>query len=135
MRRLFVSAVLTFVVIASVGCKPPAQPTPPAEEPAAQAATAQTPEAEARQIFSGRCAPCHGAAGAGDGAAAAALNPRPANFHLAAWQSGVTDAQIDAVILQGGAAVGKSAAMPPNPDLSSKPAVLAALRTMIRGMR
>ncbi len=69
------------------------------------------------------------------GAAAAALNPRPANFRLATWQDGITDAQIDAVILQGGAAVGKSAAMPPNPDLSSKPAVLAALRTMIRGMR
>lgn len=134
MRRFLVSAVLSLVAIASVGCKPPAPPAASVEEPAAPAAAA-TPEAEARQIFAGRCAPCHGTAGAGDGAAAAALNPRPANFRQAAWQDGITDAQIDAVILQGGAAVGKSAAMPPNPDLSSKPAVVAALRTMIRGMR
>ncbi len=114
-------------------CKPPAAPVTTTDEPPrAQAVT--TPEAEAAQIFSGRCSPCHGATGAGDGAASAALTPRPRNFREAAWQSAVTDAQIEQIIRQGGAAVGKSAAMPANPDLDAKPAVVAALRAMIRGM-
>lgn len=116
-----------------VACKPPAAPVNTADPP--PAAAAATPEAEAAQIFAGRCSPCHGATGAGDGAASAALNPRPRNFREAAWQSGVTDAQIEQVIRQGGAAMGKSAAMPANPDLDGKPAVVAALRAMIRGMR
>ena len=116
-----------------VACKPPAAPVNTADPP--PAAAAATPEAEAAQIFAGRCSPCHGATGAGDGAASAALNPRPRNFREAAWQSGVTDAQIEQVIRQGGAAMGKSAAMPANPDLEGKPAVVAALRVMIRGMR
>jgi hypothetical protein len=34
----------------------------------------------------------------------------------------------------GGAAVGKSAAMPSNPDLMSKPAVVAALREYVRNV-
>ena len=116
-----------------VACKPPAAPVNTADPP--PAAAPATPEAEAAQIFAGRCSPCHGATGAGDGAASAALNPRPRNFREAAWQSGVTDAQIEQVIRQGGAAMGKSAAMPANPDLDGKPAVVAALRAMIRGMR
>jgi mono/diheme cytochrome c family protein len=114
-------------------CRPPPAPVNNTDPPPAPVAA--TPEAEATQIFSGRCSPCHGATGAGDGAASAALNPRPRNFHEAAWQSAVTDAQIEQIIRQGGVAMGKSAAMPANPDLDGKPAVVAALRTMIRGMR
>ena len=33
-----------------------------------------------KQIFTTTCAPCHGPSGRGDGPAAVALNPRPANF-------------------------------------------------------
>jgi len=126
-------ALLALACAPLTACKPPAAPVNTTDPP--PAAAAATPEAEAAQIFAGRCSPCHGAAGAGDGAAAAALNPRPRNFREAAWQSGVTDAQIEQIIRQGGAAVGKSAAMPANPDLDGKPAVVAALRVMIRGMR
>ena len=54
-----------------VACKPPAAPVNTADPP--PAAAAATPEAEAAQIFAGRCSPCHGATGAGDGAASAAL--------------------------------------------------------------
>lgn len=113
----------------AVGCKPPPPPAPAAEP---EPVVAATPEAEARQLFEGRCSPCHGASGAGDGVAAAALNPRPRNFHDATWQSSVTDAQIENIIRVGGAAVGKSVAMPANPDLASKPAVVTALRALIR---
>lgn len=91
-----------------------------------------SPEAEAREIFATRCTPCHGASGMGDGVASAALNPRPRNFHDSSWQSAATDQGIEHIIQVGGAAVGKSGAMPPNPDLVSKPAVVAALRAYIR---
>ena len=40
--------------------------------------------AAGKQIFTTTCVPCHGAGGHGDGAAAAALHPRPANFSSAA---------------------------------------------------
>lgn len=89
---------------------------------------------EARQLFDSRCAPCHGPTGMGDGAASSTLSPKPRNFHDAEWQKGVTDDHIEKIIQFGGAAVGKSAAMPSNPDLMSKPEVVAAVREIIRGL-
>ena len=86
--------------------------------------------AEAKEIFKTRCATCHGATGTGDGAAAAALNPKPRNYHDGAWQKSVTDEQIEKTIVQGGAAVGKSPLMPPNPDLADKPKTVAGLRAI-----
>ena len=59
------------------------------------------------------CASCHGAAGAGDGAGAAGLNPKPRNLADATWQGSVTDEHIVKVIKEGGSAVGLSATMPP----------------------
>ena len=38
------------------------------------------------------------------------------------------------IVSYGGAAVGKSPAMPPNPDLAGKPEVAAALREKVRGL-
>lgn len=130
--RLSIALMTITLGVAAVGCKPPRRAPPVASEPATPAA-AGTPEEEARQIFSGRCSPCHGMTGAGDGMAAAAINPHPRNFHDPAWRSSVSDEQIENIIRVGGAAVGKSPAMPANPDLVSKPAVVAALRTIIRG--
>ena len=46
---------------------------------------------EAQEIFSSRCAVCHGAQGAGDGAASAGLTPKPRNFQDKAWQGTVKD--------------------------------------------
>lgn len=78
--------------------------------------------------------PCHGASGAGDGPASAGLTPKPAAFSSAEWQAKVSDEHIEKIIAYGGMAVGKSAAMPPNPDLDGKP-VIPALRVLIRGMK
>ena len=75
---------------------------------------------------------CHGAGGKGDGQAAAALNPKPRNYTDKAWQATVPDAEIEKAILEGGAAVGKSNLMPPNPDLKDKPDVVRALRAKVR---
>ncbi len=101
--------------------------------PANKAAPAASPAEEAKEVFKTRCAVCHGATGKGDGAAAANLNPKPANYSDAAWQKSVTDQQIEDVILKGGAAVGKSQLMPANPDLGEKPAVVTELRKLVRG--
>ncbi len=87
---------------------------------------------EAQQIFSTRCAVCHGAEGRGDGPGGTALVPKPRNYHDTAWQDSVTDQEIETAIVYGGTAVGRSPAMVGNPDLGSKPAVVAALREIIR---
>lgn len=45
-----------------------------------------------KEIFAVNCSSCHGATGSGDGIAAAALNPKPRNFHgpLSAWKNGAS---------------------------------------------
>ena len=44
----------------------------------------------------------------------------------------MTDKEIETAIVYGGAAVGRSPMMVANPDLGSKPEVVAALREMVR---
>jgi len=63
------------------------------------------------------------------------LTPQPRNLRDAAFQTKVDDAYLEKVIQFGGAAVGKSPAMPPNPDLADKPEVLKALRAHVRSLR
>ena len=57
--------------------------------------------------------------------------PRPTDFDRAfgdaKWQDSVTDDQIKKTIVEGGPAVGKSAAMSANPELQDKPEELTAL--------
>ena len=89
---------------------------------------------EASALFSQRCTPCHGPSGGGDGPASASLNPRPRNFHDAAWQRSVTDEHLEKIIIGGGASVGKSPAMPANPDLQGRAAIVAGLRAKIRSL-
>lgn len=73
----------------------------------------------------GACATCHGATGAGDGAAAAALDPKPASFATAAFRLDAdgdgkpgSDADLANVIRDGAAKYGGNVAMPGRPDLS-----------------
>lgn len=108
----------------------------PAASPAASAAPAASAgdRAEAKELFATRCTPCHGPIGAGDGPASAGLTPKPRNLSDHAWQATVTDGHIETIIQYGGAAVAKSPAMPPNPDLVAKPAVVSALREHVRGL-
>jgi uncharacterized membrane protein/cytochrome c551/c552 len=101
--------------------------------PTAVAKTYASPAAEAKAIFEERCTPCHGPEGRGNGPSSAALNPKPRNYHDLKWQEQATDAGISKAILEGGAAVGKSAVMPSNPDLVKKPEVVAELVKIIRG--
>ena len=88
---------------------------------------------QAQLMFESVCANCHGADGTGNGPAAATLNPKPRNYTDAAWQASVTDDQLKEIILKGGAAVGKSPAMPGNPNLQDHPEVVEGLVKIIRG--
>jgi len=91
-------------------------------------------KAEADTVWQQRCTTCHGAGGKGDGAAAAALVPKPRDLTLASWQSSVTDDHIRKTIVEGGQAVGLSMLMVANPDLASKPDVVTALLAHVRGL-
>jgi mono/diheme cytochrome c family protein len=113
---------------------------PPAPVPAAAPAATSPPadlagaRAEAEQIFTSRCSTCHGATGQGDGPASAGLTPPPRNFHDPSWQASVSDDHIRQIIQYGGAAVGRSPAMPANPDLTSKPEVVEGLLGHVRSL-
>jgi len=73
----------------------------------AHAADAEAGKAKFQQL----CAVCHGPAGAGDGPAAAGLNPKPRKFNDAEWQATVEDDYLRKIIAEGGPAVGKSPMM------------------------
>jgi mono/diheme cytochrome c family protein len=103
----------------------PPEPPPPPPNPAA----------DARKLFDTKCVVCHGNHGAGDGPGAAALNPKPRAFADATWQAGITDELIKKTIVEGGAAVGKSAAMSANPELADKPEELTALVKIVRDFK
>jgi len=87
---------------------------------------------QAESIFGERCAVCHGDNGEGNGPGASNLNPKPVNFHNQKWQRSISDERIAKAIIYGGQAVGVSASMAPNPDLESKPEIVAALVERIR---
>lgn len=67
---------------------------------------------DGKRIFATNCASCHGATGKGDGAAAAALNPKPRDLSSYEYMSSRTWKDLRAVIAQGGANSGMSALMP-----------------------
>lgn len=76
-----------------------------------QAVPAQEAIDRGKELFTRNCLACHGKAGAGDGPAGKALNPRPANLRERAPQ--LSDEELAKVIKRGGLAVGKSPIMAP----------------------
>jgi len=110
----------TFAVIAAAlavtAFADPKKPEKPAEaaKKAADAAPAKVAitgdAAKGQTKFKELCASCHGETGKGDGPAAAALNPKPANF-ASPESAAKSDDYILAMIKEGGAANGKSPLM------------------------
>jgi mono/diheme cytochrome c family protein len=127
---------ILFAFLVAAGCSKPSK-APETDETAGSGGTsaATTPDlAKAKEIFTQRCVACHGPNGHGDGPASATLNPKPRRFADPDWQKEVTDEYIEKIVKFGGAAVGKSPAMPGNPDLND-PNVVAGLRTIVRGFK
>ena len=113
--------------------EPTPEPTPPAPEPEPTPEPEPEPEPEPSEPLAGGgafsciagdvaagatkyaqlCASCHGAGGAGDGPAAAALNPQPASHADGAYMNALSNEHVYTVIKDGGIAVGKSASMAP----------------------
>ncbi|MFN8671590.1 MAG: cytochrome c [Candidatus Sericytochromatia bacterium] len=54
-----------------------------------------------KKVYDQNCTSCHGAKGKGDGAAAAALNPKPNNFSLGKFKYGSGDADLAKTIKNG----------------------------------
>jgi mono/diheme cytochrome c family protein len=88
---------------------------------------------DGKAIYAKDCAKCHGDAGAGDGAMGQKLKDKPSD-----WTKGggglkdLDDAKIAESIKKGGAAVGKSRAMPAYPKLSDAEvqSVVAYVKTL-----
>lgn len=118
------TAILLLLATVSCSRSGPSKTAASAVDPAASA--------QADEIFKTRCTPCHGPNGRGDGPASASLSPHPRNFTDKQWQTAVSDEHIGKILQYGGAAVGKSPAMPANPDLTGNREVVVALRKHIR---
>lgn len=103
------------------GANKPVPAVKPTTTAAATATATAAAAGDAKSVFAMRCAACHGESGKGDGPGAAALNPKPRDYTNTEWQASVTDEQLKKTILYGGAAVGKSPAMPASTDLDGKP--------------
>ena len=80
--------------------------------------TASPATGTGEKIFQTRCFVCHGRDGRGLGPASQGLPQKPQDLTDPSWQQNVTNDQIRSVIRAGGAILGKSGAMPPNPDLT-----------------
>jgi mono/diheme cytochrome c family protein len=91
--------------------------------------------AEAQKVWKDKCVTCHGDRGLGDGPGAAALDPKPRTFRDPKWQMQTKDDRIAKVIVEGGASVGLSEGMAPNPELKDKPAVVAELVKIVRSFK
>lgn len=142
MRQEGIYIVALVVCLAVFGCtskdaapaEPQEAPVKAEPTPAPEPVAAKDPAVEAEEIFKARCVTCHGEKGKGDGPGSAALNPKPRDYTSVDWQKSVTDEHIKTIIVGGGASVGLSPLMPPNPDLADKPEVVEALVAVVRNL-
>ena len=112
MKRL----MSAFVFVAAFAVISRAQDTnaPAAAAPAAEGEFKISGDpAKGAEIYKLYCVACHGATGKGDGIAAVALNPKPADHSNKEVMSKLSDKEIYTAIKDGGAAVGKSPMMTP----------------------
>jgi mono/diheme cytochrome c family protein len=80
--------------------------------------------AEGARVFSSRCVLCHGDGGHGDGRAARLYSPPPADL-TASWRT--TEYKLN-IVREGGAALGRSPAMPSWAETLSDEEIAAVVR-------
>ena len=93
----------------------------------------QAGQSDGQRIFQSRCFVCHGRDGKGDGPSATGLAEKPQDLTDPNWQKSNTDDLIGIVIKEGGVAIGKTGAMPPNPDLNMEQiqSLVAFVRSLV----
>jgi mono/diheme cytochrome c family protein len=74
--------------------------------------------AAGKELYKTRCAQCHGEDGKANTPIAKALQPPPRDHSNGNYMNKLDDAHLAKVIKGGGTAVGKSAIMPPQADLT-----------------
>lgn len=141
-------ALAVFLTAAGCSKKEPeaanaaAAPAPEAvtTAPAVEATTAAADGNAGATAYNTYCVTCHGATGKGDGAAAAALNPKPANFAAGAFKYDVDGngtpgdiEDIKAIVHDGAAKHGGSPLMAPWPMLS--PEQLQAVAEHVKSLQ
>jgi len=84
--------------------------------------------AKGKSLFAVNCASCHGTGGAGNGPAAAALNPKPRNFTESYWKFGGGPARIVQTITNGSS--GTAMASFPSIALEDRFAIAHYIRTL-----
>lgn len=87
--------------------------TPASEEKGSVAKKVPTPAqlANGKKLFEVNCSACHGPTGMGDGAAAAALVPKPRNLNDVQYMSKRPEAVLRQIITEGGQSAGLSPVM------------------------
>jgi len=83
------------------GSTPPAGTSTSGTTGAAKASEVTANLELGEQVYKQRCALCHGPDGHGNGPGAAALNPKPRNYHDAKYMNSKTDAELLATIHNG----------------------------------
>jgi|ERR1700757_738538 mono/diheme cytochrome c family protein len=126
-RLLFLDFVLLIGFFAGACSKAPAPNAQLSDLAGSSAARA------GEMIFQTRCFVCHGREGKGDGPASTGLGATVRDLTSPGWQDSIPDETIGKVIRSGAAAVGGTAAMAPNPDLSD--AQIYSLTLYIRSLR
>jgi len=135
-KQLLVVTLSGLVLLAACGKHPASEAATSKAEPIeSDEPPPPDPAQEARKLFNTKCITCHGDHGAGDGPNSVTLDPKPRAFGDAKWQDSVSDEQIKKTIVEGGPAVGKSAAMSANPELQNKPDELSALVKIVRDFK
>jgi mono/diheme cytochrome c family protein len=128
MRRMRLPGFGLISVLLVGGCSRPPEQTAPLPD-LADGSASHAGEA----IFQTRCFVCHGREGKGDGPASTGLGATVRDLTSPPWQDSTSDETIRSVIRNGAQAVGGSAAMTPNRDLSD--AQIQSLVRYVRGLR
>jgi mono/diheme cytochrome c family protein len=102
-QKIYLSILILASTLFLVACGDKPAPAP---ETAAVESTSGAMDADlqsGKEAYEMSCATCHGEKGAGDGAAAAALNPKPRNFKAPAaeWKNGSTIAGVSKTLKEG----------------------------------
>lgn len=118
MKKTFLIS-LTVLVLSAIflaACGGGGEPAIVRQDPPAEIAGLTNPfagdsaaVAEGQTLYTQNCEACHGATGLGDGPAGASLDPHPGNLQTASKDA--SEAYLYWVVIDGGAAAGRSASM------------------------